>query len=140
MIFFDSAVGPATPPWSGTFRPVDTIADHAFDVWYEGDPPIVTLQTPSVTFIDVEDGRTTYAAVVFDVEAVETVGFEVLSAVPAPFGLPAALHPPAPVPPGDTSQTGRVWLSFTASGTGAGHADHRHGPVHPDRRDLQRCP
>jgi hypothetical protein len=117
MVFHDPAVGPATPVWSGSYRPIDTIGDHAFGVWYEGDPPLVSLETPSVTFEDVEDGRTTYAAVVFRVEAVETVGFEVLSAVPAPFGLPASLHPPAPVTPGDTAQTGRVWLSFTASGT-----------------------
>ena len=117
--FFDAVVGPATPPWSGTYRPVDTIADHAFGVWYEGDPPVVTLETPSVSFIDIEDGRTTYAAVVFRVEAVESVSFEVLSAVPAPFGLPPSLHPPAPVLPGETAQAGRVWLSFTASGTGA---------------------
>jgi hypothetical protein len=116
MIYHDPAVGPATPPFSGSYRPIDTIADHAFGVWYEGDPPIVTLETPSVSFIDVEDGRTTYAAIVFRVEAVETVGFELLSAVPAPFGLPPSLHPPAPVPPGDTFQIGRVWLSFTASG------------------------
>lgn len=118
MLFHDPGVGPATPAWSGSYRPIDTIADHAFGVWYEGDPPVVTLETPSVTFLDVEDGRTTYAAIVFRVEAVETVAFEVLSAVPAPFGLPASLHPPPPVAPGDTAQPGRVWLSFTASGTG----------------------
>jgi hypothetical protein len=119
MRFFDPAIGPATPPWSGTWRPIDVIGDHAFDVWYEGDPPVVTLQTPSVSFLDVEDGRTTYAAIVFRVEAVETVNFEILSGVPAPFGLPPALTPPPPVPPGDAAQLGRVWLSFTASGTGA---------------------
>lgn len=119
MVFHDQAIGPATPAWSGSFRPIDTIGDHAFGVWYEGDPPIVALETPSVTFSDVEDGRTTYAAIVFKVEAVEAVGFEVLSGVPAPFGLPPSLHPPAPVAPGDTAQAGRVWLSFTASGTGA---------------------
>jgi Common central domain of tyrosinase len=118
MIFHDPAVGPATPTWPGSYRPVDVIGDHPFDVWYEGDPPVVTLETPSVTFNDVELGRTTYAAVTFRVEAVDTVGFEVLSAVPAPFGLPPALHPPAPVPPGDVAQTGRVWLSFTASALG----------------------
>jgi hypothetical protein len=118
MVFHDPNVGPATPTWQGSFRPVETIGDHAFGVWYEGDPPIVTLQTPSVTFRDVEDGRTTYAAVVFRVEAVEAISFEVLSAVPAPFGLPAALNPPATVAPGDTAQTGRVWLSFTAAGVG----------------------
>ena len=39
-------------------------------------------------------------------------------------GCPPSLHPPAPVVPGETAQTGRVWLSFTASGTGAGRADH----------------
>jgi hypothetical protein len=116
MIFHDAALGVAAPPWSGSYRPIDTIGDHAFDVWYEGDPPIVTLETPSVSFIDVEDGRTTYAAIVFKVEAVEAVSFELLSAVPSPFGLPASLHPPAPVVPGDTAQPGRVWLSFTASG------------------------
>ena len=119
MIFHDSSVGPAAPPWAGTYRPIDTIADHAFGVWYEGDPPVVTLETPSVSFTDVEDGSTTYAAIVFTVEAVGPVNFELLSAVPAPFGLPASLHPPATVQPGDTAQTGRVWLSFTASGTGA---------------------
>jgi hypothetical protein len=119
MIFHDPNVGPATPPWSGSYRPIDVIGDHAFDVWYEGDPPIVTLETPSVTFKDVELGRTTYAAVTFKVEAVDTIGFEVLSAVPSPFGLPAALNPPAPVPPGDVAQTGRVWLSFTASSLAA---------------------
>lgn len=118
MIYSDPAIGPATPPWSGSYRPVDTIADHAFGVWYDQDPPIVTLETPSVTFNGVEDGRTTYAAIVFRVEAVETIGFEVLSAVPSPFGLPASLSPPAPVLAGDSAQTGRVWLSFTASGTG----------------------
>jgi tyrosinase-like protein len=47
MIFHDPAIGPATPTWPGSFRPVDTIADHALGVWYEGDPPIVSLQTPS---------------------------------------------------------------------------------------------
>jgi hypothetical protein len=103
-----------TAPWSGTYRPVDVIGDHPFDVWYEGDPPIVSLETPSVSFIDVEEGRVTYAAIVFRVEAVDTIGFELLSAVPAPFGLPSTLHPPAPVPPGDSAQTARVWLSFTA--------------------------
>ena len=115
MKFHDAAVGPAAPPFAGTYRPIDTIPDHAFGVWYEGDPPVVTLDTPSVSFVDVEDGRTTYAAIVFTVEAVSTVSFEVLSTVSAPFGLPASLHPPAPVVPGDIAQTGRVWLSFTAS-------------------------
>ena len=105
-------------PWTGTYRPVDVIGDHPFDVWYEGDPPIVTLETPSVSFLNVEAGRTTYAAVVFRVEAVDTVGFEVLSAVPAPFGLPAALNPPAAVPPGNVAQHGRVWLSFSAPAAG----------------------
>jgi Common central domain of tyrosinase/von Willebrand factor type A domain len=119
MVFHDPNVGPATPTWSGSFRPVETIGDHAFGVWYEGDPPLVALETPSVTFKDIEDGRTTYAAIVFKVEAVEAVGFELISAVPAPFGLPPSLHPPAPVAPGDTAQAGRVWLSFTASGTAA---------------------
>jgi Common central domain of tyrosinase len=118
MKFHDAAIGPATPAWPGSYRPVDTIGDHAFGVWYEGDPPMVTLQTPSVSFVDVEDGRTTYAAIVFWVAAVEPVGFELLSAVPAPFGLPAAFNPPPPVMPGDSTQTGRVWLSFTAAGTG----------------------
>ena len=42
------------------------------------------------------------------VEAVDSVSFEVLSAVPAPFGLPPSLHPPAPVLPGETAQVGRV--------------------------------
>lgn len=110
MVYDDTG----NPPWSGTYRPIDTLDDHAFGVWYEGDPPIVTLETPSVTFV-VEEGRTTYAAIVFRVEAVDTVTFEVMSSIPAPFGLPPSLHPPAPVPPGDTAQTGRVWLSFTAT-------------------------
>jgi hypothetical protein len=118
MIFHDPSVGPATPTWSGSYRPIDTIADHAFGVWYEGDPPVITLETPSVTFNDVELGRTTYAAIVFRVEAIDTIGFEVLSTVPAPFGLPPSLYPPAPVVPDDTAQPGRVWLSFTASALG----------------------
>ena len=118
MRFHDAAIGPATPAWPGSYRPIDTIADHAFGVWYEGDPPVITLETLTVTFAGVEVGRTTYAAIVFKVEAMDVVGFEVLSSVPSPFGLPPSMHPPAPVVPGDTAQVGRVWLSFTASGTG----------------------
>lgn len=117
---FHHTTGPlALPaPFSGTYRPEETLADHAYGVWYEGDPPVITLETPTVSFIDVEDGSTTYAAIVFKVEALEPVSFVLTSAVPSPFGLPADLHPPAPVLPGDDAQTGRVWLSFQASGVG----------------------
>ena len=118
MIFYDPASGLGAP-WSGTYRPIDTIADHTFGVWYDTDPPVVTLQTPSVAFQDVEQGSTTYRAIVFDVQAVQPVSFQVTSSVPAPFGLPPALNPPAPVQPGDTAQVGRVWLSFTAGALGA---------------------
>jgi hypothetical protein len=115
MIFHESGQ-PA--PWNDTWKPAMVLNHHAIGVWYDTDPPEVSLLTPSVAFADTETGATTYRPVEFQVSSCQQVTLQITSAVPAPFGV-TTLGTQAVVPPGHTNNIGQLWISFTAGAVGS---------------------
>jgi hypothetical protein len=109
-----------------TTTPADVLDHRTINVYhfppgFQGDAPVVTLDTPVVNFLEVPAGETRMAAAVFGLDACERVHFTVLSGPTVTSG-PAAtvfglLTSPVVADP-HLDAKGRVWFTYT--GTAAG--------------------
>jgi Common central domain of tyrosinase/von Willebrand factor type A domain len=117
---FDEAMMPftATP---GDVEDHRAINEYDYPDDWGQDPPLVTLETASLTFQDVPEGETTMRAVVFDLRSCSLVHFEITDGPsvtgggPNPFGTlagPTVTANPLADP------KGRVWFSYTATNDG----------------------
>jgi len=84
----------------------------------------ITLDTPSLQFIDVPEMETTYRAVTFRAQSCCTLDFEVVSGptvVSGPpgtaFGTPLGTSDAAPAAPG-TFSNAHLWVSYTGTNDG----------------------
>jgi hypothetical protein len=120
----DPAADEAMHPFTATPADVEnhrTINEYDYpDLWGQ-DPPLVTLETPSLTFQDVPEGETTMRAVVFDVVSCALVHFNitagpsVVGGGPNPFGTLLGTSLTAN-PLADSKA--RLWISYTATSDG----------------------
>jgi hypothetical protein len=85
-------------------------------------PPVVTLETPSVTFNEVPAGETTARAIVFSALACDEVGFSITAGPTVLSGPPATnfgtiLSTSMSIPPkaGIAPPRGRLWLTYTGT-------------------------
>jgi hypothetical protein len=123
MIFFDG--GPA--PWPDTATPADMVNTHALGYWYETDPPQVTLLTPSVSFVDVQEGIggtgiTTYRGIKFEVESCGDVNLQIVAGPTAGFGAPSlttTVHPNHQPTAGLSPSQGQLFISYTSTTAGS---------------------
>ena len=106
--------------------PADVIDHRVINIYHYPpgflpDAPVVTLDTPTVNFLEVPVGETRMAAAVFGLDACEPVHFTVLSGPTVVAGPPGTtfglLASPVAADPRLDSK-GRVWFTYT--GTAAG--------------------
>jgi hypothetical protein len=123
MIFFSG--GP--PPWPDTFTPGGSVDQHAFGYWYDTDPPSVLLETPSVAFVDVQQGVggtsiTTYRPIRFACESCGDVTLAIKAGPTAGFGAPQPLetvHPNHDPTMGLSPSEGALWISYASATPGS---------------------
>jgi hypothetical protein len=86
---------------------------------YDTDPPLIDLETPTVSFQDVPELETTWRAAVFHVRAGSPVHLEIVagSGPAAPYGVTALGTSVTHVPPVDDApyDVVRLWLAFTGA-------------------------
>jgi len=122
MIFFNG--GPA--PWPDVSTPAGVVDNHALGYWYDTDEPEVLLLTPSVSFVDVQEGIggtgiTTYRAVKFECESCGDVNLEITAGPTAGFGAPTnfeVVHPNHDPVSGLSPSQGALWISYTSTTAG----------------------
>lgn len=116
------------PPWAemeNIIRDISSaliaFADRALD---DCNVLNISLETPSLQFIDVPEMETTYRAVTFRVQACCSLDFEVISGptvVSGPagtaFGTPLGTGDTAPAAPG-TFSNAHLWVSYTGTSNG----------------------
>lgn len=108
-------------PWSGTATPnqlIDSHAMHATSIWYESDPPDLTLESgASIAFGGVPQGMTQYRAAHFRIQTCRQVRFRIIGAPSGNFGL-TPLGTQFIVEPDLSADLvdGYVWVQFVASG------------------------
>ena len=123
MIFFSG--GPA--PWTGTFTPAAVVDHHALGYWYDADAARVMLLTPSVSFVNVQQGVggtniTTYRPIKFDCESCGDVTLDITVAPSAGFGAPVlseTVHPNHDPTAGLSPSQGALWISYTSGAPGS---------------------
>jgi hypothetical protein len=119
MIFFGG--GPA--PWPDTATPASVVDNHLLGYWYDTDPPRVILETPSVSFVDIQEGVggtgiTTYRPIKFECESCGQVKLEVSAGPTAGFSAP---QPTETVVPnhdpvaGLSPSEGALWIAYTST-------------------------
>ncbi len=123
MIFFQG--GPA--PWPDTSTPAGVVDNHALGYWYDTDPPRVVLLTPSVSFVDVQQGIggtgiTTYRAIKFECESCGDVTLDITAGPTAGFAAPTLtenVHPNHDPTSGLSPSEGALWISYTSTTAGS---------------------
>ncbi len=105
-------------PFSTT--PADVLDHRELCYLYDTDPIRVTRETPTLTFSNVPNGKTTVRAAVFEVAACENVSFEIVSGPTVTDGPAGAFGTPLgttdTVPAGVRFETrARLWISYTAT-------------------------
>lgn len=116
------------PPWSEMENIIKDVSsalvafvDQALD---DCNVLNITLETPSLQFIDVPEMETTYRAVTFRVQACCSIDFDVISGptvVSGPtgtaFGTPLGTSDTAPAAP-STFSNAHLWVSYTGTSDG----------------------
>jgi hypothetical protein len=127
MIFFMGGLA----PWPGTFTPAGSVDQHALGFWYDTDAPQVVLETPSVSFENVQQGIgatavTTYRPIRFNCQSCGDVMLHItVQPVGPDFGasiLTETVHPNHDPTSGLSSSEGALWVSYTTSTLGV-HMD-----------------
>lgn len=115
MIFNESG---ETAPWSGSATPNDVINGHAMHgdgVWYDTDLPEIDSPDPSLDFIGIPEGLTTYKAVKFKIKGCRQVRFRITGAPTGQFGLtPMGTEFIADPIESDDFFYGYVWVQFVS--------------------------
>ena len=119
----DPGFGLNDPMTSVATTPADVL-DHreiglySYPPGFQEDLPDVTLETPTIQFIEVPEGETRLGAAVFSVSACEPVHFSVISGPDVTsgppettFGVLASLVTADP----DIDAKGRVWITYTGT-------------------------
>jgi hypothetical protein len=105
-------------PWSGTATPNDMInghAIHATGVWYDTDLPVIEIPPPSLDFIDIPEGLTSFKAVKFKIKGCRQVRFRITGVPTGNFGVtPMGLEFQADPVESDDFFYGYVWVQFTS--------------------------
>ncbi len=123
MIFFSG--GPA--PWPDTSTPAGVVDHHALGYWYDTDSPRTLLLTPSVSFVDIQEGVggtgiTTYRPIKFECESCGDVKLEITAGPTTGFGSPAlseTVHPNHEPTAGLSPSQGALWISYTSTTAGS---------------------
>ena len=119
MIFHQG--GPA--PWPDTSTPAGVVDNHALGYWYDTDAPRVLLLTPSVSFVDIQEGIggtgiTTYRPIKFECESCGDITLDITAGPTAGFGAPsltATVHPNHDPTSGLSPSQGALWVSYTST-------------------------
>jgi hypothetical protein len=123
MIFYEG--GPS--PWSDVSTPAGVVNHHALGYWYETDSPQIILKTPSLSFIDVQEGvggtgLTRYRGIKFELQSCGDVLLQITAGPTAGFGAPSlsetvrSNHEPSA---GLVPNYGRLWVSYTSTTAGS---------------------
>ena len=114
------------PMTSVPTTPADVLEHRDFNLYhyppgFQEDIPQVTLDTPSVNFIDVPEGETRLGAAVFTFEACDPIHFSVVSGptllsgpaatIFAVFASPVTANP-------DIDPKGRIWFTYKGTTNG----------------------
>ena len=114
-------------PWSTTYTPAGSVDQHALGYWYDTDAPHVVLETPSLSFGNVQQGVggtavTTYRPIRFACQSCGVVTLQItVPPTGAQFAAPALMQP---VPPnhdptaGLSPSEGALWISYTTGALG----------------------
>jgi hypothetical protein len=114
------------PMESVSTTPADVLDHRGINLYdyppgFQQDLPQVTLDTPTINFIEVPEGETRLGAAVFSLDACEPVHFTVVSGPTVTSGPPATtfgvLTSPVTADP-DIDQKGRVWFTYTGTSDG----------------------
>jgi hypothetical protein len=105
-------------PWSGSATPNEMIDGHAIHgtgVWYDTDLPEIEASAPSLDFIDIPEGLTSFKAVRFKIKGCRSVRFRITGAPSGSFGVtPMGLEFQANPVESDDFFYGYVWVQFTS--------------------------
>jgi len=119
-----AGLGDAMPPWP---TPPTDVLDHrtinlySYPPGFQLDLPEVTLDTPSITFLDVPEGETVLRAAVFSLDACGPVHLTVTAGPTVTSGPPATvfgvLAPSVAADP-HVDPKGRLWLTYQGTDDG----------------------
>ena len=92
---------------------------HGGGAWYDSDIPEIDAPAPSLSFVDIPEGLTSYKAVSFKIKGCRQVRFRITGNPTGDFGLtPMGTEFVASPVDGDDFFYGYVWVQLTAP-TGA---------------------
>lgn len=113
---FNSSGDPA--PWPGSATPNNVINGHTMHtegIWYDTDLPEIDLPAPSLDFIDIPEGLTSYKAVKFKIKGCRQVRFRITGAPTGHFGLTSMGSEFTAKPiESDDFFYGYVWVQFNS--------------------------
>jgi len=105
-------------PWSDTATPNEMIDGHAIHgtgVWYDTDLPEIETPAPSLDFIDIPEGLTSFKAVKFKIKGCRQVRFRITGVPGGDFAVtPMGLDFQADPIESDDFFYGYVWVQFTS--------------------------
>ena len=105
-------------PWAGSVTPNDMIDGHAIHgtgVWYDADLPEIETPAPSLDFIDIPEGLTSFKAVKFKIKGCRQVRFRITGVPGGNFSTTSmGLEFQADPVESDDFFYGYVWVQFTA--------------------------
>jgi hypothetical protein len=109
-----------------TTTPADVIDHRTINIYHYPagflqDAPRVTLDTPAINFLEVPAGETRLGAIVFGLDACESVHFTVLNGptvTSGPAGTTFSVLASPVVANPQFDQKGRVWLMYTGTAPG----------------------
>src|SRR5687767_2237144 len=116
----------AMPPWTTT--PADVLDHRTINLYhypsgFQQDPPVIVLETPSVTFNDIPEGETAPRAASFSVSSCTPVHFQIDDPVvtigpPGIFGLPFGNTLSLQSDEALKSGKAYVWITYTGTSDG----------------------
>lgn len=111
-----------TAPFTTGATPAEMINGHAIHgvgVWYESDIPEIDAPAPSISFIDIPEGLTSYKAVKFKIKGCREVRFRITGSPSGAFGLTSMGTEFSAIPVDeDDFYYGYVWVQLTATAGG----------------------